>query len=397
MIDDRADAERLAHEAENMSQQLIYGAKREGVDTYTKTLLWHASDLIDRLNASRNANRNHLEEQAKEIGRQAAALAEKGRELREAQDKLARMTARWQASCEQGVEVERERDALLAQNCGQGHREPCTMCSEPINSLAGNPGLWPLRLGNGGWTHVGCVNKALRERDVARAEAQRLQEALDRCATAENNDECRRRAIIESASSRAFSSRAAQDASPPAPADLVERAREIYDKQIEPWQCNYSSMSYIDYRRRGINMLASALAAERADATRRERERPRLWMQWAEHTFGKIALDPHERTLRFIEEAIEVAHAMGLEIAIVRKSVDRVYANRAGETPREIGQAMACLECLAEVIGVDARAEATDELKRVQSIPQEEWNRRHAAKVTLGIALSDQPDTTEAK
>lgn len=36
-------------EANNVSQQLIDGANREGVDTYTKTILWHASSLIDRL------------------------------------------------------------------------------------------------------------------------------------------------------------------------------------------------------------------------------------------------------------------------------------------------------------------------------------------------------------
>lgn len=35
-------------EAGNLAQQLINGANREGVDTYTKTLLWHASSLLDK-------------------------------------------------------------------------------------------------------------------------------------------------------------------------------------------------------------------------------------------------------------------------------------------------------------------------------------------------------------
>lgn len=65
---DSTDAERLAPEAENLAQQLIDGAKRDGADTYTKTLLWHASDLIDR---------------------QAAALAEKEQELQEVRESRA--------------------------------------------------------------------------------------------------------------------------------------------------------------------------------------------------------------------------------------------------------------------------------------------------------------------
>lgn len=51
------DHAETAREAENLAQQLIDGANREGVDTYTKTLLWHASSLIDRQNAGLSAAR----------------------------------------------------------------------------------------------------------------------------------------------------------------------------------------------------------------------------------------------------------------------------------------------------------------------------------------------------
>ncbi len=44
-------------EASNLAQQLIDGAKREGVDQYTATLLLHASSLIDRQAAALNRYR----------------------------------------------------------------------------------------------------------------------------------------------------------------------------------------------------------------------------------------------------------------------------------------------------------------------------------------------------
>ena len=54
MIDsEAADVER-ARESDSLAQQLIDGANRPGVDTYTKTLLWHASSLIDRLTQERD-------------------------------------------------------------------------------------------------------------------------------------------------------------------------------------------------------------------------------------------------------------------------------------------------------------------------------------------------------
>lgn len=104
--------------------------------------------------------------------------------------------------------------------------------------------------------------------------------------------------------------------------------------------------------------------------------RPAAWLKWAHDTFGDIALDPKERTLRFIEEAIELAHAMGIPATTLMAMTDRVYGRERGDIAREIGQAQACLECLAEAIEVSADEESTREFERVQAIPQEEWDRR---------------------
>ena len=109
-------------------------------------------------------------------------------------------------------------------------------------------------------------------------------------------------------------------------------------------------------------------------------------LEWAERTFGSIARDPQERALRFIEEAIELVDAVGLPAVSILSIVGRVYDRPQGVLPKEVGQAMLTLKCLAEVFSIDADAEERYELTRIQSVPQEEWDRRHKAKVAIGIA-----------
>lgn len=115
-------------------------------------------------------------------------------------------------------------------------------------------------------------------------------------------------------------------------------------------------------------------------------DRPSRFLMWARETFGDVALDPRERTMRFVEEALELAHASDVDHVTLQAIIKRVWARPAGDVPKEMGQALATLELLAKATGIDADAEATKEFYRVQSIPKEEWAKRHGAKVALGIA-----------
>jgi NTP pyrophosphatase (non-canonical NTP hydrolase) len=115
-------------------------------------------------------------------------------------------------------------------------------------------------------------------------------------------------------------------------------------------------------------------------------DRPTRFLEWAHRTFGDVALDPQERAMRFFEEAAELGHALDLSAATLGAIVTRVCSRPTGEVGRELGQSLCTLELLAKAIGIDAEAEATREFTRVQSIPQAEWDRRHAAKVAIGIA-----------
>lgn len=113
--------------------------------------------------------------------------------------------------------------------------------------------------------------------------------------------------------------------------------------------------------------------------------RPSAFLAWAVDMFGPVAELRSERLLRFVEEAIELAHADGMEREVFNRVTNRVYSRPAGDVPKEIGQAQACLEMFAENIGLSSADEAQREWERVQGIPRTEWERRHAAKAAVGI------------
>lgn len=74
--------------------------------------------------------------------------------------------------------LEKERDDVL-ERMGGGHNEPCRHCEKPCNNYAGDPGQWPLLIGNGtkrSWIHVACVWKLEKERNKYHAVLKRISE-----------------------------------------------------------------------------------------------------------------------------------------------------------------------------------------------------------------------------
>jgi hypothetical protein len=133
--------------------------------------------------------------------------------------------------------------------------------------------------------------------------------------------------------------------------------------------------------------LQAELAQARAQVEK-ETGRPKAFLAWAIATFGATAGYRTERLMRFVEEAIELAHADMLPLEAVHAIIERVYTRPPGAILREIGQAQACLETYAEHIGESSAEQAEIEWQRVQQIPRDEWQRRHKAKQEIGIALS---------
>lgn len=115
-------------------------------------------------------------------------------------------------------------------------------------------------------------------------------------------------------------------------------------------------------------------------------DRPSRFLAWAQETFGGVAINPAERTMRFVEEAIELAMACDMPRETVEAITARVYAKGPGNITLEAAQCQVTLEMFAKVLRIDLDAAATEEFYRVQSIPKEEWERRHSAKVEIGIA-----------
>ena len=66
-------------------------------------------------------------------------------------------------------------------------------------------------------------------------------------------------------------------------------------------------------------------------------DRPSRALTWAEQTFGPIALDPHERVMRFLEEAIELGHAIGVSGSDLQNLVGRIWSRKRGDVARELG------------------------------------------------------------
>lgn len=130
---------------------------------------------------------------------------------------------------------------------------------------------------------------------------------------------------------------------------------------------------------------ADVLAPGREIARVRDR-RSQDVLAWALDIFGPVAGTQMERTARFVEEAVELAHAAGLGADVVARIVERVYSRPAGSIPKEVGQAGLTLEAFAANVGVSLEAETAREWDRIRTIPQAEWARRHSAKQALGIA-----------
>ena len=115
-------------------------------------------------------------------------------------------------------------------------------------------------------------------------------------------------------------------------------------------------------------------------------DRPSRFLAWAHETFGDVALNPAERSMRFTEEAIELALACNMPRDTLDSIITRVYARPQGNIQMEVAQCQVTLELLSKVLRIDLDAAATEEFQRVQSIPKEDWEKRHAAKVAIGIA-----------
>ncbi len=97
-------------------------------------------------------------------------------------------------------------------------------------------------------------------------------------------------------------------------------------------------------------------------------------MDWVAEAFipmGMDIFDLLERTLRFYEEATELAQSFGLSEELAEQVRKSVYAKDVGERNQEVGGTMTCLAALCKVAGINMHFEGEKELARIWTkIPQ---------------------------
>jgi NTP pyrophosphatase (non-canonical NTP hydrolase) len=111
-------------------------------------------------------------------------------------------------------------------------------------------------------------------------------------------------------------------------------------------------------------------------------------LSWACKTFGEsIATDPGERIRRFIEEALELSQAAGIDKAAIIELVDYVFSRPAGDPKKEIGQVGITLLAYAQLIGISADTAEFEEAIRITEKDPAYFQDRQNAKANVGIGM----------
>ncbi len=113
---------------------------------------------------------------------------------------------------------------------------------------------------------------------------------------------------------------------------------------------------------------------------------------WVARVFGASHLCRRERTLRFVEEAIELAQACGLERKDVDRVLDYVFARPKGEVAQEVGGVSVCLLALCSSTGLSADVCEDDELSRILILDPAKVREKSSKKVDAGIAMHPDVD-----
>jgi len=87
---------------------------------------------------------------------------------------------------------------------------------------------------------------------------------------------------------------------------------------------------------------------------------------WMKECFGvKIMADKEERNYRFIEEALELVQACGMNKEYAHELIEYVYGRPIGEQDQEVGGVMVTLAALCSANGLDMEWAGERELRRV--------------------------------
>lgn len=116
---------------------------------------------------------------------------------------------------------------------------------------------------------------------------------------------------------------------------------------------------------------------------------------WGIRSFGRDhMMNLPMRSLRIVEEAIELCQSYGVPIATVRLCVETVYSREIGEPDKEMSQVLLTAFELCAAKGQDPIDLFTTELRRVLAKPPKVMAQRNQEKVGLGLTVpscADEP------
>jgi NTP pyrophosphatase (non-canonical NTP hydrolase) len=90
--------------------------------------------------------------------------------------------------------------------------------------------------------------------------------------------------------------------------------------------------------------------------------------RWMTEVFGSDNLaDPRVRTMRFLEEAVELAQSIGVTQSDVDRVTNYVFARPIGEPEQEVGGVMVTLAALCQNASIDLEVAAKVEFARIDT------------------------------
>lgn len=115
----------------------------------------------------------------------------------------------------------------------------------------------------------------------------------------------------------------------------------------------------------------------------------RIATHWALRSFGEVHVtNLPERSLRTVEEAIELCQAFKVPKETVLLCVANVYSKPPGEPVQELGGVLHTAGIMCEVVmQMEPDIVWEVELQRVLNKPPSHYGERNEAKIALGLAV----------
>lgn len=118
----------------------------------------------------------------------------------------------------------------------------------------------------------------------------------------------------------------------------------------------------------------------------------RIAHDWAVRSFGKDHVENIPvRSLRTVEESIELCQALGVSKELVHQCVDMVYGRPVGDPMQEAGGVLLTMAIMLRQLGLTIDEVLERELVRVLQKPPKHFAERNQQKLDLGMTVPLSP------